>query len=168
MTLEKNLDKGFYFLITGSLYQSFYTGSNGKEYNTAFNGNYTFNTLAGYEHKFKASKKHQASITIDLKFTRNGGKRYTPILLEESIAANREIRDFNKAFTLKQPDYIKGDLRVGFKMVGEKVTQEWALDLQNITDRQNVFLQQYSQNTQSIVTTYQTGRLPIGLYRIYF
>jgi len=167
-TVEKNLNKGFYFLITSSVYQSYYTGSNGIEFNTAFNGNYTFNALSGYEYKFKSAKKSQASVSIDLKFIRNGGKRYTPILLEESIATNNEVRDFSQAFTKKYPDYTKGDLRIGFKMVGKKVTQEWALDIQNFTNQQNIFLQQFSQNTQSIATTYQTGRLPIGQYRIYF
>jgi hypothetical protein len=168
LTLEKFLDKGLYFLVTSSLYQSFYTPSNGVEYNTAFNGNYTFNTLVGYEFKFKKGKNYQTSLTIDLKFTRNGGKRYTPILLAESIAIDKEVRDFENAFTLQYDDYMKGDLRVGFKMVGKKVTQEWALDMQNVTNQKNVFLQQYDNNKQAITTTYQTGRLPIGQYRIYF
>ena len=107
-------------------------------------------------------------MTVDLKFTRNGGKRYTPILLAESIAIDKEVRDFENAFTLQYDDYMKGDLRVGFKMVGKKVTQEWALDMQNVTNQKNVFLQQYDNNKQAITTTYQTGRLPIGQYRIYF
>ena len=168
LTVEKFLDKGLYFLVTSSLYQSFYTPSDGEEYNTAFNGNYTFNTLVGYEFKFKKGKKFQSSLTVDLKFTRNGGKRYTPILLEESIAIDKEVRDFDNAFTLKYDDYMKGDIRIGFKLVGKKVTQEWALDMQNFTNQKNVFLQQYDNNKKAITTTYQTGRLPIGLYRIYF
>ncbi len=168
LTLEKFLDNGFYFLISSSIYQSLYTAANGKEYNTAFNGNYTFNALAGYEIKFKPGEKHQNSLTFDLKFTRNGGKRYTPILLAESIAANKEIRDYSKAFEMRYPDYTKGDLRIAFKSVGKKVTQEWAVMLQNFTNHQNVFLQQYDQNKQDITTTYQTGFLPIGQYKIYF
>jgi len=168
MTLEKFLDKGFYFLITSSIYQSFYTASNGNEYNTAFNGNYTFNTLIGYEYRFKKNTKHKMALTFDLKFTRNGGKRYTPILLAESIAIDKEVRDYEHAFTLRYPDYTKGDIRIGFKMIGKKITQEWAIDLQNFTAQKNVFLQQYDQNKKAITTTYQTGRLPIGLYRIYF
>jgi hypothetical protein len=167
-TLEKYLDKGFYFLLTSSLYRSNFVPSNGELYNSAFDGNYTFNALVGYEYKFKQSKKFQSSITIDLKFIRNGGNRYTPILLEESIAQDKEIFDYDNAFSQRYPDYTKGDIRIGFKLVGKKVTQEWAIDIQNFTNRKNVFLRQYDNNKQSITTTYQTGRLPIGLYRIYF
>jgi hypothetical protein len=168
LTIEKFLDNGFYFLVSSSIYQSLYTAANGKEYNTAFNGNYTFNALAGYELKFKEGKKHQNSLTFDLKFTRNGGKRYTPILLAESIAINQEVRDYSRAFELRYPDYTKGDFRVAFKSVGKNITQEWAIMLQNFTGHKNVFLQQYDQNKHDITTTYQTGFLPIGQYKIYF
>lgn len=167
-TIEKFLDKGFYFLISSSIYQSLYTASNGLEYNTAFNGNYTLNALVGYEYKLKQGVKRQNSITLDLKFTRNGGKRYTPILLEESIALNREVRDYDHAFEGRYEDYMKGDVSVHFKMVGKKITQEFGIHIQNFTNHKNVFLRQYVIKRKEIVTTYQTGILPIGQYKIYF
>ncbi|MGV6861853.1 MAG: TonB-dependent receptor [Putridiphycobacter sp.] len=168
LTLEKFLDKGFYFLISSSLYESFYTPANDITYNSAFNGNYTFNALSGYELKFKAGKKYQTSLLFDLKFTRNGGKRYTPILLEESIASNQEIRDYSRAFELKYPDYTKGDIRVAYKIVGKNVTMEWAAMIQNFTNHKNIFLQEYDIENKKITTTYQTGILPIGQFKMYF
>lgn len=168
ITLEKFLDRGLYFLLTSSIYQSFYTPSNGIEYSTAFNGRYTFNALAGYEYKFKRAKTGQNSLTFDVKFSNNGGGRYTPILLAESIASNLEIRDNEKAFVGQFPAYVRTDVRLGFKRIGKRITQEWAIDLQNIMNKKNVFFQEYSVANQGINTIYQTGRLPIGLYRIYF
>lgn len=165
LTLEKYLDKGFYFLITSSLYQSFYTASDGKRYNTAFNGDFTSNALLGYEFRFADGK---FALTLDGKFMINGGRRYTPILLEESIAAGEEVKDINRILEAKYANYVRGDFRIGFKMIGEKVTQEWALDMQNITNRRNIFYQEYSNASQRIQTIYQTGFLPIGQYRIYF
>lgn len=168
LTIEKFLDKGIYFLLTSSYYESFYTASNGETYNTAFNGNFTFNTLAGYEYRFKPGKKFQSSMTFDAKFTFNGGKRYTPILIEESMLYGQEIRDWENAFTERYPDYIRGDFRIAYKMVGKNITNEWALDMQNITNRRNVFLEEFDPTTGKITTTYQTGFLPIFQYRIYF
>ncbi len=168
LTIEKFLDNGFYFLVTTSIYESFYKGSNGVEFNTTFNGNSTFNSLIGYEFKFKEGKKIKSSLTLDAKFTWNGGKRFTPIMIPESMAAGYEIRDWDNAFTEKYPDYLRGDFRVAFKMVGKKVTQEWAVDIQNITNRDNIFLQSFNVETGQLETTYQTGLLPIGQYRIYF
>ncbi|WP_066756996.1 TonB-dependent receptor [Crocinitomix algicola] len=165
LTLEKYLDKGFYFLITGSIYESFYTASNGNKYNTAFNGNFTSNVLIGYEFRFAEGKM---ALTLDGKFMINGGRRYTPILLAESQIAGEEIRDQNNIFNAKYSNYARGDFRVGFKIIGKNVTQEWAVDMQNITNRRNIFYQEFSDKSGSIKTTYQTGFLPIGQYRIYF
>ena len=64
-TLEKFFSNHYYFLNTLSLFESKYTGSNGKIYNTAFNGNYVLNTLAGRE--FPAGK--HAAFSIDMKMT---------------------------------------------------------------------------------------------------
>jgi hypothetical protein len=168
LTVEKFLDKGFYFLVTTSVYESFYTPSDGNEYSTAFNGNFTFNSLVGYEIRFKPGKKHQGSLTLDVKYTLNGGKRYTEILLEESQLYGTEIRDWENAFAKHYPNYTRGDFRIAYKTVGKKVTQEWAVDMQNITNRRNIFFRQYNVNTGEIETTYQTGFLPIAQYRIYF
>lgn len=170
MTLEKYLEKGFYFMITSSIYESKYTASNGIEYNSAFNGNFTFNSLVGYEFRFKQKEKAKMtkSLTLDTKFTYNGGKRYTPVLITESLAAGYEIRDWTNTNTARYPDYIKLNFRIAYKMVGKKVTHEWAADIQNITNQKNVFVQEFNAKSGEWQTTYQTGFLPIGQYRIYF
>ncbi|MFT5823252.1 MAG: hypothetical protein ACI8ZM_004513 [Crocinitomix sp.] len=165
LTLEKFLDKGFYFLVTASVYESFYSSSDGEKYNTAFNGNFTTNALAGYEIRFGGGK---SALTFDANFTMNGGRRYTPILLEESILAGQEVRDLNNVFNSQYDKYLRFDFRIAFKTIGEKVTQEWAVDMQNVTNRRNVFYNQYSPTSEIVRTTYQTGFLPIGQYRIYF
>ena len=51
ITIEKFLSKGWYFLFTSSLFNSEYSGFDDMNRNTAFNGNYVFNLLGGYEHK---------------------------------------------------------------------------------------------------------------------
>ena len=168
LTIEKYLDKGFYFLVTTSLYESRYTASNGVEYNSAYNGNLTFNSLAGYEFRFKEGKKFKTSLTLDAKFTYNGGKRYTPILVAESIQAGQEVRDFDQAFELQYDPFIKLNTRVAFKMVGKRATQEWAIDATNVTNRRNIFSEQFNANNGKFEKTYQTGFLPIVQYRIYF
>ncbi len=170
LTVEKYLDKGFYFLVTTSLYDSKYKGSNGEEFNTAFNGRFTFNSLLGYEFRFKQKKgrKFKNSLTLDGKFTFNGGKRYTPVLVNESLLAGFEIRDFTQTNTLQYDDFIKLNMRVAFKMVGKNVTMEWAVDATNITNRRNIFLEEFNAVSGKFEKTYQTGFLPIVQYRIYF
>ena len=71
LTLEKYFSKGYYYLITTSLYDSKYYGSDKVWHNTAFNGRYVVNVLAGKEFKLNANQK----IIFDLKLTTAGGRR---------------------------------------------------------------------------------------------
>lgn len=171
LTIEKSLTNGFYFLITGSLFESKYQGSDKEWRNTAFNGNHTLNTLVGYEFRFgkdKADAKFKSALSLDLKFTWNGGGRYSEILLDQSIMTNQEVRDLTNAFEQQYPDYLKGNFRIAFKLIGRKATQEWAFDIQNVTNRKNIFYQEYNTFAGAIRTVYQNGLLPIMQYRITF
>ncbi len=47
LTAERFLNKGFYYLLTVSLFESKYKGSDNVWRNTAFNSNYVVNVLGG-------------------------------------------------------------------------------------------------------------------------
>ncbi len=171
MTLEKSLNNGIYFLLTGSLFDSKYKGSDEVWRNTAFNGNHTLNVLGGYEYRFKSrseNPKYKSALTFDLKFTWNGGGRYTEILLDQSIQSGTQVLDEANTFARSYPDYMKGNARIGFKLIGKKATQEWACDFQNFTNRANIFYQEYNAYAGMIRTIYQNGFLAIFQYRITF
>jgi hypothetical protein len=172
-TFEHFLNKGFYYLMTASIYQSRYKGSDGIERNTAFNGNYTFNALAGREFILKSKKpeseqKAKSSLLVDIKFTYNGGQRHTPFDLTASQLYGEGVYDYSQAFEERYKDYFRMDLRLAYKRNGKKITQEWALDIQNLTNQNNIFQQTYNASTSSLQTTYQVGVLPIVQYRIEF
>jgi hypothetical protein len=164
LTLEKFLSQGYYFLFTASLYDSKYRGADGVLRNTAFNGNYVFNLLGGYERRLG----NNLLLTLDLKTVLAGGRRYVPIDLEKSIEEGNDERDWSRAYEEKYDDYFRTDFRVGIKLNGKRASQEWAIDLQNITNFQSVFIEGYDAANQEIVTVYQQGFLPMFLYRIQF
>lgn len=171
VTFEKPLDNGFYFLVNASLFNSKYQGSDNVWRNTAFNGNHTFNALAGYEFRFgnkKSDPKFKSALSIDLKFTWNGGARYSKILVEQSQLVGAEIRDLENAYEQQYTDYLKGNARIAFKLIGKNTTQEWAFDIQNFTDRDNIFYEEYNAYAGKIRTVYQNGFLPVFQYRITF
>ncbi|HQW22042.1 MAG TPA: TonB-dependent receptor [Bacteroidia bacterium] len=165
-TLEKFFSKNYYLLLTTSLFDSKYSGSDGVERNTAFNGNYTINLLSGVE--FNLDSRKRKVLTLNGKYTLAGGKRYIPIDLEASIVSNETEYNYENAYENKYSDYSRLDVKFGFKLNGKKVTQEWTLDIQNILDSKNVFQQVYNPTTQSIQTEYQLGFFPMVTYRILF
>lgn len=164
LTLEKFYSKGYYFLFTGSLFDSKYRGSDKVLRNTAFNGNYVFNLLGGKE--FKINQKH--IISIDLRGTYAGGKRYSPINLNASILANEEVRDGQQAFENKYPDYFRLDVKPGYRYNSKRVTHEFSVDIQNITRHLNVFQQSYDIANKTIKTDYQLRFFVIPQYRVLF
>lgn len=171
ITLERFLQDGFYYLFTGSLYQSKYKGSDGIERNTAFNGNYTTNFLIGKEFQLfpkKENPKAQNKLVLDFKWTLNGGQRYIPINLEESRKVGKAVYNFDRAYEEKYDDYFRTDLKIGYKRNGQKITQEFSINFQNLTNRKNIFQQVYDPATEQIVKRYQTGFLPIAQYKILF
>ncbi len=104
LTLEKFFSKGYYGMVTGSLYDSKFKASNGVEYNTAFNGRFVYNILAGKEIKLGKTKRN--AMSFDLKFTQAGGRYYTPVDQQASQEAGNEVLmgdDF--AYSQRHPDF---------------------------------------------------------------
>lgn len=167
LTIEKFFSKGYYGLFTSSLYSSKYTGSDGVERNTAFNGKYVFNALAGKEWKIGSAKRNKFS--TDVKFTNAGGRAYTPIDLAASNAIGREQLSIN-AYSSFYDTYYRIDLKAGYTMNSgkRKISHTLSLDLQNVTNHKNIFSEQYDDRTQGIKKTYQLGFFPNLVYKFQF
>lgn len=163
-TIEKFYSKGYYFLLTGSVFQSKYVASDNIYRNTAYNGNYVFNILGGKE--FKIKEKH--ILALDIKLTYAGGKRYVPVDLAASIAYGDEIRDGSQAFVKQYPEYFRMDVKPSYRLNTKRFTHEISVDVQNVTRHENVFQQIYDLNTKSIKTDYQLKFFIIPQYKLTF
>lgn len=164
LTIEKFFDRGYYFLVSGSVYNATYKGSDGISRNSAFNGNHNMTALGGYE--FKISPKN--TLAFDSKITWTGGARYVPIDIDASSAANETVRDYSRAYEEKYRDYFRLDMKATITFNGKRASHSLALDFQNVTNTKNVFSQNYDVATQSIVTKYQLGFLPLLYYKVEF
>lgn len=165
LTIEKFFSNGYYGLFTSSIYHSKYTGSDGIERNTAFNGKYVYNMLGGKE--FKVGNRNKFS--VDFKYTNAGGRAYTPIDLTASNAAGREVLS-TSAYSVYYAHYFRMDLKLGYTInsAKRKLSQTVSLDIQNITNHDNVFSQSYNGVSKSIQTTYQLGLFPNLVYKLQF
>ena len=166
-TLEKFFSKQFFFMITASIFESKYKGSDGIERDTDYNGNYALNTLFGKE--FKTGEK--STLAIGGKVTAVGGRRYGNV---DTTASNLlgEIVYLNEGYNSNQfKDYFRADLKINYKINSKKVTHEIALDLVNLLGTENILNLTYAPNHPSgnpIQENYQLGFLPIFYYKIDF
>jgi hypothetical protein len=169
LTLEKFFSKGYYGLLTTSVFESKYKGADGVERNTAFNKQLVGNVLLGKEWKVGANKKN--ALTMDTKLTMSNGKPYTPIDLEATRAnAGREVRYENLAYSENYNAYLRWDVKVGFQLNSSKrkIAHQFFVDFQNVLDRENEFVRRYNQVTDEINLVKQIGFFPDVLYRIQF
>lgn len=162
LTLEKFFSDNYYFLLTTSLFESEYQGSDKVWRNTFFNTSYVVNALFGME--FKLGKNNV--LAIDLKTTFAGGRRYTPIDLVASEAAGETVYITDKTYEEQFDPYIKPDIKISFRNNNAKYSQIWSFTMENVIDRKNIFRQYY--DGTSLQTEYQLGLFPVFQYRIEF
>ncbi|HYV94466.1 MAG TPA: TonB-dependent receptor [Chitinophagales bacterium] len=171
VTFEKFLDHGFYFLFTTSLFESKYRGSDDVLRNTAFNSNFIFNLLAGKDFELNRGKqgaKNLKVLAFDGRVTYAGGRRYTPIDLQQSILHGEAEYDHTQVYGLKFPPYLKADARISFRLNSKKITQEWSFYVENFTNHHNALEQRFDSVSKQVTTIYQLGFFPVGQYRIEF
>jgi hypothetical protein len=164
LTIEKFLNKGFYYLFTASVFDSGYRGYDGIWRNSAFNNNFVFNALAGYEWQVGEN----SLLSVDLKMVYAGGHRKLPVDVQQSLADNALRYNWSESYEERFPDYFRLNGRITFRLNRKSFDHEWGLDLQNITNRENIFVQNWDSTKQEVATYYQMGFMPMMTYRIYF
>jgi len=163
VTLEKIFNDDYYFLLTSSLFESKYAGSDNIWRNTAYNGKYVINLLGGKEFNLGNDV-----LFFDIKATYAGGRYYSPIDLAASLASGRESIIGSEAFSLQYEPYFRSDLKIGYRINSSSITQEYILEIQNVTDNKNVYRKHFNRRTGGINTEYQLGIFPVMQYRILF
>ena len=109
------------------------------------------------------------ALTFDTRFVTSGGRPFTPIDLEATRQnGGREMLIEDQAFSQRLDDYMRLDLKFGFRLNAGKVSHQFFVDLQNVTNRQNVLTERYNPVTDQIDPVYQIGFFPDFMYRIQF
>ena len=84
---------------------------------------------------------------VNTKIALIGGQRYTPIDLEASRAEGITVRDYTKPLSAKGDDIFKADLAIGIRRNRKKITTEFKIDVQNVSNNQAVVQQYYEHTT---------------------
>jgi len=166
ITVEKFFSKNYFFLFTGSLFQSEYKMNEGDWKSTRFNGNYMLNALGGYEFKFGKSKKN--SLGANTRITLRGGNRYTPINEEASKLAGYEILYTEKAFSEHVPNYFRTDISANVRFNYKTWAFSIAVEIQNVTNRLNVNRYFFDPYTKEVRSALMFGIMPVFNFKFEF
>ena len=98
----------------------------------------------------------------------SGGNRFTPIDFEASALADETVRFEDRPFADRSPAYWRMDIGASYTLNGKSTTHTILLDIQNLTNRQNIYSQYYDSDSNSLEYWYQNGIFPLLNYRVEF
>ncbi len=173
ITLERFFNKGYYYLVNASVYNSKYKTLEGVERNTLYNSNYLVNILFGKEFANRGKKKNQ-TLNLNAKVFFGGGQKYIPLLRDaqgnaSADPASNQYWDYKKAYEKDIQDMYQVTLSASYKWNKTKVTHELFLTIDNITDSRAKLSEYYDEKAPGNVG-YKTqfGMFPNLMYRLYF
>ncbi len=166
LTVEQFTYRNLYFLLSTSLYDSKYKALDGVWRDTRYNGNYAVSFTAGKE--FISAGTKNRTYGINVRALSSGGLRTTPIDYEKSVQEGNTQYVQRLAFSEQLPGYFRTDLRFSMKRNRAKSTSTLALDIQNVTNHQNLGGQYFDAQSAEIKKWYQLPLLPILSYKIEF
>ncbi|HXS38283.1 MAG TPA: TonB-dependent receptor [Flavipsychrobacter sp.] len=166
LTLDRPFANNYYALLTSSLFKSNYTAYNGQTYEGRFDRRFQLNVIAGKE--YNISRDGRKILGVSGKVLYSGGERESPIDLQASITNGIEELVPNQYYTHTTPSYFRVDGSLYYKISNKKVTHNFDIDIQNITNRKNYYFTAFDGSDNKIKVIKQTGIIPIISYRIEF
>ncbi len=164
LTFEKFFSDQYYFLLTASLFDNKYKAADDNWYNSRFNSNYTFNIVGGKEF----SVRNNNILGVNTKTLWNGNERSTPFNINEFTNTGSLSLLQKQRNTISLDDYFRIDISGYYRINRPKVSHVLSLDIQNITNRQNIDNLFFNSNLGTSQPSYQLGLTPIFNYRIEF
>jgi len=166
ITLERFLNKGYYFLLTASLFDSRYTGGDGVGRNTRYNTRYVVNALAGKEWQLGQGGRRVLGVNGRLNFL--GGQRMTPFDEAASIAAQDMVYLSDQTFEDSKPDVYHLNLTLSYRINKPGHSSIWAIQVINALGTEEFYGYSYNFRTKAIDEDKNTVVVPSISYKIEF
>lgn len=131
ITFEKYLSKGYYYMVTGTLFDSRYRGGDKRWYSTKFNRNYVVNLLGGKE--WTVGRDKNKIWSVNLRGVFQGGDRYSPIDMQATLNdPDKWVQyDENKAFSKQFAPIFMFHYTVSYRINRKGKSHEFAIKVLN-------------------------------------
>jgi hypothetical protein len=172
-SVERRLANGWFLLLDASFFDSRFTQTSSPSKNDWFPTRWDIGHLAnatfGKEWQREKGAGKDRTIGLNARLIWSGGVREAEIDENASIEANTTVLDERIGYSRQYPDYFRVDLRVYWrKNLGNRRNSTFALDLQNLTNQQNLAYHFYDPYTQKIENKFQLGTIPNFSWRLEF
>lgn len=164
LTLEQFINRGFYYMITASVYDSKYKGGDSMERNTKYNQIFVFNVLTGKEWQ----TKNNNTFGINGKFTVLGGKRQSPVDYDKSNQYKYVIYNDSRIYENQLPTSYYVDISINYTINKPKYSQSIIFQAKNLLMQEESLGHAYNFNINSVEPYGLTIIFPYISYKIQF
>ncbi|MDP5170900.1 MAG: TonB-dependent receptor [Bacteroidia bacterium] len=168
ISFERYTTKGFYYLISSSLFNSSYTDISGASHRTRYDNRYKFNFLAGQEWTIGKKKGSNKLMGLNIALTALGGQVYTPIDLAASSAARETVLDETRPFEFQDDPLYIFDLTWTHTNHKARYTGTWAIQIKNMLQSAAPAYREYDALLDMEILQRGASILPIFSYRVQF
>ncbi|PWD97826.1 TonB-dependent receptor [Marinilabilia rubra] len=164
VTIERFLKNGYYYMVTGSVYDSKYKGGDDVERRTRYDGGYVLNLLGGKEWKVR----NRNLLGANLKITMRGPYWFHPVDEEATHMAKEVIYDEHKPFVDRYSNLEAiTDFTLTYRVNGKKTSSVLALQIKNIAGRQYQG-KRYNLQKELVENEFFDSAIPFISYKIEF
>src|SRR5690606_23055011 len=145
LTLERFLQDGFYWLVTGSAFRSRYRGGDGMWRSSRFDRKFSADALFGKE----ITVHGRNLLGLNGRMILMGGRRRSPVDVPASLAREEVVFDHLRAFVDKEPDLLLFDVTLTYRRNHSRFSEVWALQVKNLLGAKEV-LWDYNFETERV------------------
>lgn len=165
LTLEQYMVRGWFWLVSGSLFKSEYYGGDARWRRSRLDQTFLLNALAGKEWIWGKQRQHVVNASIRLSF--QGGQRYAPVDEKKTNEKGIIYFDETRANSLSTPNSFITDLTLNYKLNRKHVAHEIGIKILNLNGFRDLGLQ-YNYKTREIEYLREALIVPNLSYKIYF
>jgi len=166
ISLEKYLRKNYYFLVTGSLFDSKYKGGDGSTYNTRWDYSYVTNLLGGREFYLGLDKTRILGINARLVY--QGGERTHPVDEQASLQEQKVVYDFSRAWESRFPNTFFIDFTLTFRINKSQYASVWGIQIKNMLLEKSIYDHEFDAENQEVEIRGEGFIFPNISYKIEF
>lgn len=168
LSIERYANKGLYYMINASIFNSRYMAGDGRWRSTEFDQLFNIKFLAGKEYIVGEKKGKTNYLGWNTNLAYVGGRPYTPIDIEASELERETIYDESLAFTQREDNLLFLDVTFTYKINKPKTTGIWSLQIKNLFSNGNAIYREYDAVLKEEVTVPSSSFFPNLSYKLLF
>ena len=164
ITIERFFDRGFFFIVAGSIYRSEYSLDGTNYFSSRYDGRFNTSLMFGKEFEYKNGNAFQ----LGFRNLIYGGQRYPSANEDISKDIRERYEDPASALHEQNKTYWRSDLRLAYRKNHPSYSWSLSLDVQNLLNIKNTRGEIWNFTTQELEPRYQAGIVPVINFQVDF